>query len=207
MIVILTGFTGVGKTEIRSSLLERNPNMRQLVTTTTRSPRPGEINGRDYHFITEDQFAQGVTDGAFVETAQYFSTDRQTGKVIGRHYGTTKKELEHVWEGHTLVTTMEISGAATFGDQVKAAYDEDKAKAILDRTIVLYIEADSEAVLKARFIARGGTEREFEARIAQDKAMQEQYGDRFKHRVSNLNDRLAYAIGDVEELIKTAAQV
>lgn len=90
-LVILTGPTAAGKTEVHSQLLHAHPEMKKLVTATSRSPRPGEINGKDYHFLTRDTFLERIRSGDFVEIKQY---------------------------GENLITVMEMSGAAEFPQSV-----------------------------------------------------------------------------------------
>ena len=81
---ILSSPSGAGKTTIARSLLEHDDDIRLSVSVTTRPPRPGEVNGRDYHFIDEPEFRRMVGDGELLEWAE----------VFGHLYGTPKAQIK-----------------------------------------------------------------------------------------------------------------
>jgi guanylate kinase len=81
---ILSSPSGAGKTTIARSLLEHDGDIRLSVSVTTRPPRPGEVNGRDYHFIDEPEFRRMVGDGELLEWAE----------VFGHLYGTPKAQIK-----------------------------------------------------------------------------------------------------------------
>ena len=83
-VFVITGPSGVGKGTLIRTLLERIPELELSVSATTRSPRPGEQDGVDYHFLGDDEFERRVQAGEFVEHAGY----------SGRRYGTLRAELE-----------------------------------------------------------------------------------------------------------------
>ena len=83
-VFVITGPSGVGKGTLIRGLMERLPELELSVSATTRSPRPGEGDGVDYHFLTREEFDQRVQAGDFVEHADY----------AGRSYGTLRSELE-----------------------------------------------------------------------------------------------------------------
>ena len=83
-VLVITGPSGVGKGTLIRALLERVPGSELSVSATTRAPRPGEVNGRDYHFLAEVEFLERVRAGEFVEHAEY----------AGNHYGTLRSELQ-----------------------------------------------------------------------------------------------------------------
>ena len=85
VLVILSSPSGAGKTSIARALVEENKNFLFSVSATTRKSRPGEVNGREYHFLTVDEFRERINDGQFLEHA----------KVFGNLYGTP---LEPVME-------------------------------------------------------------------------------------------------------------
>jgi len=96
---VITGPSGVGKGTLIHGLLQRCPGVQLSVSATTRAPREGEVNGRDYHFLTEEQFATRVERGEFVEHAEY----------AGNRYGTLRSELERPAEG--IVLEIDLQGA------------------------------------------------------------------------------------------------
>ena len=96
---MITGPSGVGKGTLIHGLLERCPGVQLSVSATTRAPRGGEVNGRDYHFLSPEQFEQRVAAGEFVEHAEY----------AGNRYGTLRSELERPAQG--IVLEIDLQGA------------------------------------------------------------------------------------------------
>jgi guanylate kinase len=84
MLYALCGVSGVGKTTLQHALLQREPTLRRFVTSTTRAPRPGEINHIDYHFLSVQQFESAVRTGRIVCPIQYREA----------WYGTAREDLE-----------------------------------------------------------------------------------------------------------------
>ncbi|GAM05403.1 MULTISPECIES: guanylate kinase [Novosphingobium] len=84
LMLILSSPSGAGKTTISRMLLEHDPHIRNSVSCTTRAPRPGEVDGRDYHFVSQDQFDRMAEDGEFLEWAH----------VFGKSYGTPKAQVK-----------------------------------------------------------------------------------------------------------------
>src|SRR4051794_41536649 len=85
-VFVITGPSGVGKGTLTRPLRERLPELELAVSATTRDPRPGEEDRRDYYFLTDEQFEDKVRAGEFVEHARY----------SGRRYGTLRSELERL---------------------------------------------------------------------------------------------------------------
>ncbi|KHG39952.1 MULTISPECIES: guanylate kinase [Aphanizomenon] len=101
-LIVLTGPSGVGKGTLMNEILRRYPELHYSVSATTRSPRPGEINGKNYHFISRSQFEQLVTQGEFLEWAEF----------AGNCYGTPREAvLNHVQAGKLVVLEIELAGA------------------------------------------------------------------------------------------------
>ena len=98
---VISGPAGAGKTEIVKKLLEKHPDVRLSVSCTTRAPRPGEVDGVNYHFVSEARFKALIDEGAFYEWAH----------VHQNHYGTLKstvrKELD---EGRDLILEIDVQG-------------------------------------------------------------------------------------------------
>jgi len=84
LMFIMSSPSGAGKTTISRMLLEHDPHIRMSVSCTTRPPRPGEIDGKDYHFVSQDQFDRMVADEEFLEWAH----------VFGKSYGTPKAQVK-----------------------------------------------------------------------------------------------------------------
>ena len=106
---MITGPSGVGKGTLIRGLLERCPELELAVSATTRAPREGEADGREYHFLTEAEFEDGVGRGEFVEHAVY----------AGNRYGTLRSELERPARG--IVLEIDLQGARQVRDALPEA--------------------------------------------------------------------------------------
>ncbi|MBH8550929.1 guanylate kinase [Nostocaceae cyanobacterium CENA357] len=101
-LIVLTGPSGVGKGTLMRSLLQRHPQLYYSVSVTTRSPRPGEINGKSYYFISRSKFEQLIAEGEFLEWAEF----------AGNYYGTPRETLlNQVQSGKLVVLEIELEGA------------------------------------------------------------------------------------------------
>jgi len=100
---IVSAPSGAGKTSLVAALLAADPQVRKSISYTTRSPRPGEADGREYHFVSGEAFDQMVKRGEFLEHAL----------VHGNHYGTGQRWVAaQVAEGHDIVLEIDWQGAA-----------------------------------------------------------------------------------------------
>src|SRR5271168_3343095 len=98
-VFVITGPSGVGKGTLIRGLMDRRPEFELSVSATTRAPRPGEREGVDYHFLSDEQFEGHVRAGDFVEHADY----------AGRRYGTLRREIEsRLQAGVPLVLEIEV---------------------------------------------------------------------------------------------------
>lgn len=103
LLLVVSGPAGVGKGTIDRVLLERNPNMRLSVSATTRAPRPGEIDGVHYFFISDEKFQQMVSKGEFLEYVHVFNMD---------YYGTPRSFVEEeIALGHDVLLEIDVQGA------------------------------------------------------------------------------------------------
>ncbi len=101
-LIVLTGPSGVGKGTLMRSLLQRYPELYYSVSATTRSPRAGEINGKNYYFINRSKFEQLVAQGEFLEWAEF----------AGNYYGTPREAvLNQVKSGKLVMLEIELEGA------------------------------------------------------------------------------------------------
>ncbi|HZM34036.1 MAG TPA: guanylate kinase [Burkholderiales bacterium] len=106
---VVTAPSGAGKTSLINALLKDDPRLRLSISYTTRGPRPGEQDGRDYHFVDEPTFLSMRERGEFLESAE----------VHGFHYGTSKKAISNTLEqGNDLILEIDWQGAR----QVRALY-------------------------------------------------------------------------------------
>lgn len=132
MIIIVSAPSGAGKTTICSALMKSDKNIVYSVSTTTRSPRKGEKNGREYFFVDEETFRKDIRKKMFVEWA----------KVHDHFYGTSKKFLnETISSGKDVLLDIDVQGAIKIKKQYKDA-------------LMIFITAPSIKVLKERLIKR-----------------------------------------------------
>src|ERR1700689_5236632 len=129
---VVSAPSGAGKTSLVKALMEREPRIRFSVSYTTRKPRPNEVPGRDYHFVTMEQFAEMVARDEFLEHAQVFDN----------YYGTAARAVEPALaNGERLLLEIDWQGAA----QVRARLPEARS---------IFILPPSRASLEQRLRAR-----------------------------------------------------
>lgn len=143
-LVIITGPTASGKSHARSLLEKRG--IGRIISATTRSKRRGEKGGRDYHFMTREEFKTRIAREEFLEWNEYNNN----------LYGTPKSELEALFNGKHLTHATEIEGAVHFLSNVKLAYSSDrqKAQALLDNITLAFIGVDSLFTIRSRYFQR-----------------------------------------------------
>ncbi len=132
VLLVLTGPTGAGKDAVLEKLQSKNPSLVRIVTTTSREKRPGESEGKPYHFINRDQFEKKIANGDFFEWVEF----------RGNLYGTEKKELhEALQNGHDVAWKIEAKGVKNI---------KQKVKETIPRSVFVYLSANSMQVLEKR---------------------------------------------------------
>ena len=166
---VVTGASGTGKTTLVRQALSAIPGLRFSVSATTRPPRDGEVDGRDYHFLTRDEFDQRVAQGDFLEWAE----------VYGNCYGTLKDQVERTLSsGESILLDIDTQGA----DLVRQAAPE---------AVTTFILPPSIEVLSERLRGRGtDTEEVIERRIREARLQLQECGS-FDYLV--INDHLPSA--------------
>jgi guanylate kinase len=137
ILLVVSGPSGSGKTTLCKRLAESG-QARHSISCTTRAPRPGEVEGDHYHFLSVEEFESKLAAGEFLENA----------KVHGNFYGTLRSEvLHHLEAGTDVVMDIDVQGAA----QVRASDDAAIQRALVD----VFVMPESEAELHARLVGRG----------------------------------------------------
>lgn len=179
-LVVVSGFAGTGKGTVMKELLGRYDSYALSISATTRNPRPGEADGREYFFKTVDEFKQMIEKEEFVEHACY----------VGNYYGTPKKYVQEQLEaGKDVILEIEIQGALNIKRQFPDA-------------LLLFIAPPSADVLKSRLVGRGTeTEEVIEQRLA--RAVEESKGiENYDYLV--VNDDLDECVETVHQMIQSA---
>jgi guanylate kinase len=177
-VFVITGPSGVGKGTLIKELLRRLPGLELSISATTRQPREGEEDGRDYYFLSREEFDRRVEEGDFLEFATY----------SGNRYGTLRSEIERRLEaGHSVVLEIEVQGA----QQVRAAMPD---------SIQIFIAPPDPAVLRERLAGRGtDSEEAIDARLETAKQELAVQGD-FDHCV--VNDDLDAAADQLAAIVR-----
>jgi guanylate kinase len=183
-VFVITGPSGVGKGTLISRLRERVPQLELSVSATTREPREGERDGRDYHFLAPDEFDRMAREGAFLEHATF----------SGNRYGTLREEVEkRMRAGRPMVLEIEVQGAR----QVRAAMEADGAEG---DAVLIFIAPPDPAALRERLAGRGTDSEEAIARRLETAKQELEARVEFPHVV--LNDDLARATDELEAIVR-----
>ena len=152
LLIVISAPSGGGKTTLCQQLLARHPEMTRAVTCTTRPPRAGEIDGRDYYFIDNDEFSRRIEAGSFLEHAL----------VHDQSYGTPKPEvLDKLRQGRDVLLNIDVQGADTIC--ARAAADADLRHAL----VTVFLTPATLRELEERLRRRGtDTAAQLEKRLA-----------------------------------------
>ena len=133
ILVVVSGFSGAGKGTLMKELLNRYDNYALSISATTRSPREGEQDGREYFFVSREHFQKMIAENQLIEYAQY----------VNHYYGTPRDYVEqHLEQGKDVILEIEIQGAL----KVKKRFPE---------ALLLFVTPPSAQELKRRLVGRG----------------------------------------------------
>lgn len=169
-IIIISGPAGVGKTTICDRLVEELPSLKRLVTTTSRSTRPGEVNGVDYHFVSPRAFEDLIRRNQLIEWA----------RVHGRYYGSQRRHVEQaIAEGCDLILNIDVQGAETFRKELAAQLPKGVSM------LSVFIRPASLAQIEERLRQRGSDdEDEIQRRLNTARKELEMVGE-FDHAITS----------------------
>jgi guanylate kinase len=179
-VFIFSAPSGSGKTTILKQIFEKFPNLFGFsVSATNRPARDGEIDGRDYYFLSDNQMKEKIANGDFLEWEQVYE---------GRYYGTLKSELDRIWsEGKVVVFDVDVKGGINIKNMLK------------DEAFAIFIMPPSVEELKKRLEGRNTeTVESLQQRLARAE-MEISKSDNFDTVI--LNDDLTLAVNEVEKCI------
>ena len=173
LLVVVSGPSGVGKGTIVKTVLKRRKDVVESISCTTRAPREGEQHGREYYFLTKEEFTRRIQENDFLEYDEHF----------GNYYGTPKSFVEQTLKSKSVIMEIDVVGAL----QAKKSFPE---------CVLIMIAPPSLEELKARLTGRGTeTEAEIENRLSRleyELSHKDQYdyvivNDDFEQAMSELN--------------------
>ncbi len=176
-LIVIAGPSGVGKGTIVKKLLASDANLALSVSATTRPKREGEVNGREYYFLSNEEFLKQIKDGNFAEYAQY----------AGNYYGTMCYTIDKkLAEGKYLILEIEVNGAK----QIKEKYPDAK---------LIFIMPPNLAELKNRLKTRNTENEEtIKLRLAQ---VDREIAQAKNFDIKIINDNLEIATLEIHEAI------
>jgi guanylate kinase len=178
-VFVITGPSGVGKGTLIEQLLERVPELELSVSATTREPRPGEVDGRDYHFLSPEEFRRRLEAGDFLEHASY----------SGNYYGTLREEVERrLAEGRSVVLEIEVQGARQVRDELG------------DDAVLIFIAPPDEKALRERLVGWGTDPRD--ALAPRLRPAEIELGARSEFPLEVVNDEVQKAAAELERLVR-----
>ncbi|MGN6395637.1 MAG: guanylate kinase [Mucilaginibacter sp.] len=179
-LIIFSAPSGAGKTTIVHHLLKKVPGLEFSISATTRPPRGDEVHGKDYYFISKEEFLHRIAKKHFVEFEEVYS---------GTFYGTLREEIERIWQqGKSVIFDIDVEG----GLHLKRKYD--------GQALAIFVQPPSLEVLKERLAGRGTDSEEKLAERFVKAEKELNYAPQFDIILKN-ND-LQTACAEAEELVK-----
>ena len=186
LLLVVSAPSGAGKTTLCARLLEAFPAIIRSVSCTTRAPRAGEVNGRDYVFLNAAEFQKQIAAGAFLEYAQ----------VHGASYGTPREPVEQALrDGRDMLLIVDVQGAERIRQLMALPAGGALRRAFVD---VFIVPPDTET-LRRRLVARGQDSPDDIKRRLKNAAREMACAPCFQHRI--VNDRLEDAVARLRAVV------
>jgi guanylate kinase len=177
VLLVLAGPSGVGKGTVGRALLARDPNLAWSVSCTTRPPRPGEVDGVDYRFVSREEFERMRAEGGFLEWFE----------VYGELKGTPRAPIEaRLAAGGDLLVEVDVQGALALQEQMPEA-------------VLVFLAAPSPEVQRERLVGRDSDDAEQVARRLAQAPAEQALAERFDAVV--VNDDLEEAVDRVAAIL------
>ncbi|MGL5577104.1 MAG: guanylate kinase [Sarcina sp.] len=177
VLIVISGPSGAGKGTICKALLEKHKEISLSVSATTRSPRDGEVDGVNYHFLTKEDFVGKIEENDFLEYAQ----------VYGNYYGTPKSNVEKILDsGRDVILEIDIQGAL-------------KVKEQSNEGVFIFILPPSMEELKQRIINRGSETPE--SLMTRFKSAYKEINYVSKYNYAVVNDTVDKAVEKIEAIL------
>lgn len=180
-VLIFSAPSGAGKSTIVGHILGIwKDTMEFSISATSRAPRGTEQNGREYHFVSPDEFRRLISEDSFVEYEEVYKD---------HFYGTLKSEVERIWAaGHVIIFDVDVKG----GVNLKKYFGE--------KALSIFIKAPSVETLRQRLVKRGTDSPEAIAERVEKASQEMEYAPQFDYIL--INDDLATAFGEVEKVVE-----
>jgi guanylate kinase len=179
LIFLLAAPSGAGKSTILDGVIAQIPDLQKIVTNTTREPRPGEVEGEEYHFVTVEEFERMKAADELAEWQNIF----------GRQYGSSRARLESaIAGGRDLISGYDVLGSA------------ELMKLYPDNVVTVFIKPPSVTELRRRLIGRHGEETEEVRERLERLDMEMSYAYSFKYVVCNVD--LREAVSNVAGIVR-----
>ena len=180
LLVVISGPAGVGKDSLIQRMMERGYPVHFVITATDRVPRPGEVHGVDYFFLTTEEFLRMEREGELLEHAI----------VYGQHKGVPKQQIrEALASGQDVIMRVDVQGAATI-------------RRVVPEATMIFLAASSEEEQEKRLRERGGDSSEqLQQRLAIAREEMKRLPE-FDYVVVNRNGELEQAVDDVAAIIQ-----
>ncbi|KAL6780363.1 GUK1 [Auxenochlorella protothecoides x Auxenochlorella symbiontica] len=180
LVLVVSGPSGVGKDAVLNTFQKANPDLHFIVTATTRKPRPGEVDGVDYHFVSEAQFETWIKEGQLLEHAL----------VYGDYKGIPRPQVEAaIAAGKDVILRIDVQGAAT-------------VRSMLPGVVSVFLVAETEKSLVQRLIARKTDKLESLVKRVQTAKAELERAQEFDYVVVNADGAMERTVAHIQAILE-----
>ena len=184
LLIVVSGPSGAGKDSIVDTMIRRGMPMKKAITATTRSPRPGERDGIDYHFVSQGDFGRMIADDQLLEWAE----------VYGNRYGVPRTQVrEALAAGQSVIVRTDLQGVVNI-------------RRIEPTALTIFVAPPSMESLEKRLLARGGIDAAGVRRRIEEARSEMELADGFDYTVVNEDGGLEAAVDRTVEIIEAESR-